>query len=151
MSLVRLATIDDVPSLLAMGRRFVAETELPLTFDLENSNKTLHDMLSDDRYVIVVEEYESVLTGGLLGVVERDFCVETCAYIIKMYVDREFRGLGTARALLDTFQSEVKKRDASIVFASSTAGMGDRVEKLYIKLFERSGYKVLGRVVCKEI
>ena len=59
--------------------------------------------------------------------------------------------MGTARALVEAFQDEAKKLGASIVFASATAGMGDRVEKLYVRLFERYGFVTLGRILYKEI
>ena len=68
-----------------------------------------------------------------------------------MYVEPEFRGLGTARELVEGFEIAAKRLGASIVFASATAGMGERVEALYVRLFEKFGYTVLGRVLFKEM
>jgi len=134
-----------------MARRFVEESTLPFTFDEDLSIRTLSNSLDSDRNIILVGEDEGILTGAILGTVEQDFCHEKCAYVVKMYVDKEFRGLGTARALVEAFQYEAIQKGAVIIFAAATAGMGDRVERLFVRLFERYGYQVLGRVLVKEV
>lgn len=148
---VRAARQGDLQSLLNMARRFVSETSLPLTFDAEIATRTLLQVIQSDGGILLVEEDDGVLTGLIVGVVERDFCVERCAYVTKMYVERELRGLGTARALVKAFQVEAEQLGASVIFAAATAGMGQDVERLFVKLFERNGYVVLGRVLVKEI
>ncbi len=62
-----------------------------------------------ENTIVLVEDDNGVITGGILGSVDKDFCRESCAYVIKMYVETEFRGLGTARALVEAFQDEAKK------------------------------------------
>ncbi len=149
--IIRRANRHDLPFLIPMSRRFVEESSLPLTFDVEATTSYLTSAMESENTIVLVEDDDGVITGGILGSVDQDFCRESCAYIIKMYVEVEFRGLGTARALVEAFQDEAKKLGASVIFASSTAGMGDRVEKLYVKLFERYGFSTLGRVLYKEI
>ncbi len=150
-AIIRKAERSDLPVLLSMSRRFVKESNLPFTFDVKAAASYLISAMESENIIILVEVDDSVITGGILGSVEQDFCRESCAYVTKMYVESEFRGLGTARQLVSAFQDEAKKLGASIVFASSTAGMGDRIEKLYVKLFERYGFVSLGRVLYKEI
>ncbi len=149
--IIRRANRSDLPILIHMSRRFVEESSLPFTFDADAAHSYLTFMMESENTIILVEEDDGVITGGILGSVDQDFCRESSAYVIKMYVEAEFRGLGTARALVEAFQDEAKKLGASIVFASATAGMGDRVEKLYVKLFERYGFVTLGRVLYKGI
>ncbi len=149
--IIRKANRSDLPFLIPMSRRFVEESSLPFTFDVEITTSYLTSMMETENTIVLVEEHDGIITGGILGSVDQDFCRESCAYVIKMYVEVEFRGLGTARALVEAFQDEAKKLGASIIFASATAGMGDRVEKLYVRLFERYGFTTLGRVLCKEI
>jgi len=148
---IRKANRSDLPFLIPMSRRFVGESSLPFTFDVEVASSYLTSMMGSENTIVLVEEDDGIITGGILGSVDQDFCRESSAYVIKMYVEAEFRGLGTARALVEAFQDEAKKLGASVVFASATAGMGDRVEKLYVRLFERYGFKILGRVLYKEI
>ena len=149
--IIRKANRDDLPFLIPMSRRFVKESSLPLTFDVDATTSYLTSMMDGKDTIVLVEDDDGIITGGILGSVGQDFCCESCAYVIKMYVEAEFRGLGTARALVEAFQDEAKKLGASVVFASATAGMGDRVEKLYVRLFERYGYTILGRILYKEI
>ena len=149
--LIRKANLSDIPALIPMSRRFVEESSLPFTFDVKITIAYLTSVMESENSIVLVEDDNGIITGGILGAVEQDFCRELSAYVIKMYVESEFRGLGTARALVEAFQDEAKKMGASIIFASATAGMGDRIEKLYVKLFERYGYSILGHVLCKEI
>ena len=150
-AIIRKAERSDLPVLISMSRRFVEESSLPLTFDVKATASYLISAMESENIIVLVEVDDGVITGGILGSVDQDFCRESCAYVGKMYVEAEFRGLGTARALVEAFQDEAKKLGASIVFASSTAGMGDRVEKLFVKLFERYGFVTLGRTLYKEL
>lgn len=150
-AIVRKANQGDLPSLIPLARRFVDETELPLTFDASSSASYMVGAMESEEFIFLVEEDNGIISGAIIGAVDKDFCKETCAYITKMYVEKEFRGLGTSRALVEAFQEEAKKLGASLVFSAATAGMGDRVEKLYVRLFQRYGYNVLGRVLVKEI
>ena len=151
--IIRRANRGDVTFLIPMFRRFVQETGLPFTFDVEATTFYLISMIEIENVIILVEEEEDdgILTGVIVGSVDQDCCHELCAYVVKMYVEVEFRGLGTSRALVEAFQDEVKKLGASIIFASSTAGMGNKVEKLYVNLFGHYGFETLGRVLYKEI
>ncbi len=150
-AIISKAERSDLPVLISMSRRFVAESSLPFTFDVKATASYLISAIESENTIVLVEVEDEVITGGILGSVEQDFCRESCAYVTKMYVESEFRGLGTARRLIISFQDEAKDLGASIVFASSTAGMGDRIEKLYVKLFERYGFVTLGRVLYKEL
>lgn len=150
-AIIRKANRSDLPVLISMSRRFVEESTLPLTFDAKATASYLIASMESENIIILVEVDDGIITGGILGSVDQDFCRESCAYVGKMYVESEFRGLGTARALVEAFQDEAKKLGASIIFAAATAGMGDRVEKLFVKLFERYGFVTLGRTLYKEL
>ncbi len=151
--MIRAATEADLPQLYAMAERFVRESDLPFTFDLEITHRTLFNAIRNPHSILLVDwdEEDDVICGGILGSVARDFCKESAGYVTKMYVEPEFRGLGTARELVEGFEIAAKRLGASIVFASATAGMGERVEALYVRLFEKFGYTVLGRVLFKEM
>ncbi len=150
-SIIRKVIPSDLEFLIPMFRRFVQETGLPFTFDVEATIFHITVLMESDDAIALIEDDDGIITGVILGSVEQDCCRELCAYVIKLYVEVEFRGLGTSRALVEAFQDEAKKLGASIIFASSTAGMGNRVEKLYVNLFGRYGFATLGRVLYKEI
>lgn len=147
---VRAAQAEDLDGLCAMARRFVAETDLPFTYSNEMTRQTFWSAIHSDASILLVWHSEDVMGGAVLGCIDQDFCNERLAYIAKFYIELEFRGLSPSRELLAAFQREAVAKGASIIFASATAGMGERVEKLYVRLFEHHGYNVLGRVLVKE-
>lgn len=150
--MIREAQPQDLNDLCDMASRFVAETELPLTYDPERTRNTFWVAINNPDVILLVDDVDGVLAGAVMGAVEEDeFCEESCAYLTKLYCEKEFRGLGGARALASAFDVAARNAGASIVFASSTAGMGERVETLYVRLFERIGYTVLGRVLVKQL
>ena len=132
-----------------MMERFAGESTLPLTFDPQIARDALWAGMHQD--ILLVDDREGLLAGAVLGELGHEGSVETCAYLSKLYVEREFRGLGTSRALVAAFDQAAIARDARLCFASATAGMGDRVEALFVRLFERAGYQALGRVMVKDL
>ena len=104
-----------------------------------------------DSTIMLVWKGEETLGGVVIGSLERDFTEDMSAYIMKFYVEKELRGLGVAQELLQAFDQEAFRMGAKMSFASSTAGMGEVNEKLYVRLFEQQGYNVLGRVLVKEL
>ncbi len=149
---VRKACEGDIPYLLFMLRRFSIESALPLSFDVKSATSELLTLVNAENCIFYVETSDGVLTGCIIGTVSKeDFCHEISAYITKFYVEKEFRGLGTARSLVETFLGEAKRMNASLIFTSSTAGMGPKVEKLHTNLFVKYGFVHLGNILCKEI
>ena len=134
-----------------MGQRFAAESALALDWDSELARNTLWAMLHYEQMIVLVYQAGSVIAGLVMGSVERDFFVQSSAYVTKFYVEQEFRGLSVADELVAAFEREAKSMGASVIFAAATAGMGPTVERLYVRLFERAGFRVLGRVLTKEI
>ena len=149
--MIRLAIPDDLDALCSLGQRFTEQSDLPLTWAPVTARQTIWEMLHNKELIILVDDENGVLSGAIMGSLEHDFFIQTCAYIQKFFVEKEFRGLGVSQELLAAFERETKDRGASIVFAAATAGMGQRIEKLYVRLFEKHGYSVLGRVLVKEI
>lgn len=145
----RAALPGDFDAIYRLGERFTAESDLPYTWDPAQATEAIWDMLQSDHAICLVYEVDEVIAGIAIGTVEKEFFKEQSAYLMKFFIEKEFRGLGVSRNLLEAFNSEAKARGASIVFSAATAGMGERVEKFYVKLFEKKGFEVLGRVMTK--
>jgi GNAT superfamily N-acetyltransferase len=127
-----------------MGQRFAAESIF--TYAPEQARQTIWDVIHDGS-IVLVDEYDGILTGFVLGYVERDFCQEACAYIRRFYVEREFRGLGVSIDLINAFEKEAMERGARFIFTASHTKGG----KLYANLLARLGYTVLGQTLSKEL
>lgn len=147
---VRKAEPKDLEALCSMVQRFSAETDLHLTFSQSGARQTMWAAIHNKDSIVLVWDTGEVLGGAIMGYVDRDVFVELVAYVTRLYVEREFRGTRVARELLDSFDKQSQTQGARISFASATAGFGERNEKLFVRLFEKRGYNVLGRVLQRE-
>jgi len=146
--LIRNAEEKDLYPLCEMARRFVAETNLPVTFDLDITRNILWEGINNKDSILIVDTEDEIITGAVMGYMDRDFCKEYTAYLSKLYIEKEFRGLRVSLNLITAFEQATEK--AKLTFTSATAGIDERVEKMYVRLFEKAGYSVLGRVLVKE-
>jgi len=146
--LIRDAEPKDLDQLCALAKRFIEESQLPYTYDPELTRNNWWEAIHDEETILVLDVEEDIVAGMVMGYVHTDFCVESSAYLTKLYVEKEFRGIIKAKDLVSAFEERVK--EAVIVYASATSGIGERTETLFVKLFERSGYHVLGRIMAKE-
>ena len=146
--MIRDAIAEDLEPMCNLARRFVAESNLPLTFDYDATRKLFWEAINNEESIFIVAVEEGMIAGVIMGYMDRDFCVEYNAYITKVYVEKEFRGVVSAKHLITAFEAKVKK--SSLIFASATAGIDERIEKLFVNLFKKSGYSVLGRILVKE-
>ncbi len=144
--MIRRAQPEDLYPLCDMAQRFIAESGLPYTYDPDLARDTFWEGINSG--ILIVDDQDGILSGAIMGYMGRDFCIEYTAYITKLYIEKEFRGSSIARELVKAFLKETE--EAKLVFTSATAGMGERIEKLYVRLFERSGFNVLGRILVKE-
>ena len=149
--MVRCASAADFEALVGLARRFTAESGLPVSFDEDRARQTLWRAIHSPEVAVLVDDIDGVIGGGAIMTFEAEWTREVCAYVVKFYVERELRGLGSARALVAGLMAEARARSATLMFASATAGLGERVERLYVRLFERAGFNVLGRIVMKEL
>lgn len=147
--MIRDAEEKDLWPLCEMAEHFVLESNLPFTFDMELTKKLFWEAIHDEEAILLVDDQNGVVAGAIFGCMERDFCVEYIAYITKMYIEKEFRGVVKPWDLITAFEQRTKK--ASIIFASATAGIDESIEKRFVNLFQKSGYSVLGRILVKEI
>ena len=148
--MIRPAVESDLDQICAMSERFTEETTFPLTYDPSLARETLWGIVHDDHIFLVAHE-DGILMGFIIGYVKKDFFCESCAYVRKFFIDKEFRGLGASRELLNAFEDASFELGATMVFAATHAGMGVLAEKLYVNLFSRFGYQITGRAVSKEI
>ena len=132
-----------------MARVFTSESDLPLTFDENRARATLWAAIKAKTVDFLVVVEQKVIVAAVILVYEHDYYTEACAYVDKFFVHKEFRGLGASECLLRGCLEYAGRRGAKLMFAAATAGMGDRVEKLYVRLFEKHGFSVLGRILMR--
>ena len=146
--MIRDAEPKDLDQLCSLAKRFIEESQLPYTYDPELARQEFWGGIHDENSIILLDVQEDLVAGIIMGYMSKDFCVESSAYLTKLYVEKEFRGIIRAQDLIEAFEERTK--EAIITYASATSGIGERTEKLFVRLFERSGYHVLGRIMAKE-
>jgi GNAT superfamily N-acetyltransferase len=151
--MIRQAAPDDLEPLVRMARCFTEESGLPFTFNEARARKTVWACIhsEDIDFPVCVDDDSGLLAGALIVMYDSAYYDETAAFVDKFFVHKEFRGLGVSRELMDAVDKLCRARGASLIFASATAGMGERVEKLYVRLFERHGFRVFGRIIMRII
>lgn len=147
----RPAVAEDFEALVDLARLFTNESGLPVTFNEDSARETLWACIHHPDVDLIVDSDDDVLLGATTVSYEASYTNEILAYVDKLFVHREFRGRGASDNLLRGIVKCCEDRGASLVFASATSGMGERVEKLYVRLFERHGFHVLGRIIMRKI
>jgi len=153
--MIRYAEAKDYESLVRGAKAFTQESGLPLTWSERHARETIWAQIHDPSVDFIVEveraDFEDVITGGAIIVYDQDYYEETCAIVQKFFVYREFRGRGTSDNLLKGVLGTCVKRGALLVFAQAGAAMGWRMEKLFVRLFQRHGFEILGRAIMRTL
>lgn len=145
--MIRDAEEKDLEQLCALAERFIAESNLPYTFNYELAHDEFWVAIHDEGSIFLLDVQEDIVAGMVMGYMSRDFMIEYSAYMTKLYVEKHFRGIIKTKDLISAFEERVS--EAVVIFASATGGIDERIEKLFVNMFKKSGYSVLGRIVSK--
>ena len=91
--MIRDAEPKDLDQLCDLAERFIAETQLPYTYDPELTRQHYWEAIHEEGSIIILDVQEDIVAGIVMGYVAKDFCVESSAYMTKLYVEKEFRGI----------------------------------------------------------
>jgi len=149
--IIRKAEKEDLDPITDMMMRFIGEAEFDLTYVEEQVRNLAWRVILNEEAVVYVADIDGVLGGVVAGFIDNEFSVEPCVYMNKFYVEKEFRGTPVGAELLKAFDAGCKEQGVALSFASSTAGMGETNEKLYVRLFRKCGYETLGRVLIRDL
>ena len=145
---IRLATLDDVPAILAMAEHFVGESAYGMTFDREQSAAYLAMLLGHPKAVVLVSDDVS---AGMVATVAHDWCKQPVCYVEKLFLMPAARGTGVARSLVAAAVEFGRQHGCSHVFSTATAGMGETVGKLYSNLFRKFDFSECGAVLFRSL
>lgn len=143
---IRVATPDDIPALLQLAQHFVSESSYGMEFDEAGAREYLETVIQHpDAALFVTDD----VSAGMLVTVAKDWCKRPVLYVEKMYVSPQERGRGLSRALVCAAVNFAKLNNCSHIFSTATAGMGERVRKLFENLFAKDGFTPCGGVLVK--
>lgn len=139
---------DLVRQCIEVGRKFVEETELPVTFSRDH----IYERLSTAFYseygdLILVIDGKEVLGAAVVYAVA-DYHPEKFGYVEKMFILPERRGVGAGRVLAEKVSQWFDDAQCVSSFATSTAGIG--ATGLFKNLMAKYGYEDYGPTLMRE-
>jgi len=144
---VRQATIEDIGSLIALGREMHDESPLFSQLDYDESKlAVLGEKLLEQGGVFLAEDEDLVVVGMFVGMVsEYFFGHDLMASDFALYVDEDHRGGSIGVRLVKAFEKWAFEFGAKVILLGISTGIqADRTAQLYNRLgFKTHGYTTL--------
>ncbi|ENV02410.1 MULTISPECIES: GNAT family N-acetyltransferase [Acinetobacter] len=142
---VRVATLDDIPTLVEFGKSFMSEAPnyRDREYIPEKAAEHYKELLKNG--VIFVVEHNEHVCGGFAGGIGKEwFNNQRIAFDYVMYVIPEFRKTKIAYMLVDAFINWCKLMKADRIQCGTTTG----IESLgCIRLYKHFGFREYGTVL----
>lgn len=144
---VRLATRDDIEAILIMAKFFCGESDYGMEYD-EQASRDYLELLFEHLDEVAIFVNDDV-TAATIATISQDWCKRPVCYVEKLFLMPNARGSGIARELIEQVILFAAKHNCSHVFSTATAGMGERVERMFINLFRKYGFAGCGTTIVK--
>ena len=148
---IRRALPRDFEDLTDLAYRFTNESNLPATFSEDNTRRTLWRLIHDTSRRLFVVYDGDILAGGAILDFDNDFYDETFCYVVKFYVEVDYRGTMVGPRLLKKIIQEAQDSNCSAIFAAATAGISPEIEEKYTKLYKKFGFEFLGTFLIRKL
>lgn len=138
---LRLATIDDLPAMAVLGREMHATSSYaPMDYDPERLKETITDMMNKSQFVVVTEDTNGEVIGGMVGMVTQSwFGRDMVANDLALFVAGNARGGMAAIKMMKAFVHWAKLAGAKQIRPGVTTG-----HKRAEQLLERLGFARCG-------
>jgi len=157
MATIRTATMDDIPQIVEMAKRFYAYSPYPVIYgNLSKEQAAGIAIVSMQGYaecgitpgVMLVAEDDGVIVGMLaMHIDPATYAPEVCAAESAWWVDQTHAGLGIYPALVDRAEQEAKARGATV----SAMGVMGKKSGAAVKMLKKRGYTKSHVVMMKRI
>lgn len=145
--IVRKSTINDLPSLISLGRSFLEESSWGWTYNEDNAARSFYNYMNHPECACLQVMDGDKLLGCSMIAYENDFQDETIGDINEFYILPEGRGTGAARELLSAVCDWFDSHNCKNVFVKSTGYIGQN--KAFENLFGKYGFKVFSVVMVR--
>lgn len=144
---LRLATVNDLPDIVVLGRQLHEEsTFASMDFDMEIVKETLTDLMNKNQFVVVAEDINGTVIGGMAGSVTQSwFGNDLIANDLSLFVRKDHRGGLIAYRLIQYFVHWARLAGAKQIRPGVITG-NENAEALY----ERLGFKRCGSTYLME-
>lgn len=135
---VRMATLDDLPMLMAMGQQFVDESRWGVKFDPARAEHTIRAYITLPIAAVLLAEHEGKCLGGAMLVLEWDCQDKPFGMWGKFYMLPEARGTRASRMLARACVDWFDAKGCVASFTGATANIGN--DRLFANLMKKVGY-----------
>ena len=147
---IRLATLKDVPTLLAFGELMLDEAQnLPSKFNRATGEMHIkHCIHGDDVCAFVADSHDGVIGVFLGGIAEEWFTGDSIAFDYVLYVLPEYRNSNIGKELVTIFTEWAKGNGADRIVVGTTTGV--QTSKT-VRMYESLGFKNLGQLLGRGV
>ena len=175
--IIRPATFEDVPMMLAIAAEGSAESRFAGLFDAKRTLEYLETYLAwDDAEIIVAtktvgpdnegfdqtKEYRRYtvdrrhsfverILGGVILVRAYEMWSQPICYIVKFWIGRHGRRTSASRRLIKAVDDWAIKHDCLAIYATATGELSDREQNLFENMMTKTGYLNGGPTLKKRI
>lgn len=147
---LRVATLSDVPAMVALGGEFIKEAPnyKSRPYIAENAAKHFTNLIKGGGAIFLIEHDEQII-GGFVGRIGGDWFNNTkIAFDDCLYVKPEFRKSRAAYMLIQAFISWARLMGASRIQCGTTTGVES---DSCIRLYKHFGFTEYGTVLDLEL
>ncbi|MHA3051835.1 N-acetyltransferase family protein [Acinetobacter sp. ANC 4640] len=146
---LRVATVQDIPTLVEFGEAFVSESPNYQDRPYEHAKVKEHFQLLIKSGALFVVEENAVICGGFAGGINSDwFNGQKIAFDYVMYVKPEYRKTRAAYLLINAFVNWANLMGADRIQCGTTTGIES---KGCIRLYKHFGFNEFGTVLDLEL
>lgn len=147
---VRVATLDDLPSLMNIARQFILEAPNYSTRELNEDalSENLRSVINGLGAVFIAEHQHEIV-GGIVCLTTKDwFNDQIIAFEQVFYICPQYRSTRASFLLIETFVNWAKHMNAGRMQCGTTTGINT---KGCLRLYERFGFREYGTLLDLEL
>ena len=144
---LRMATPDDLPAIVVLGRVMHEESSFaPMDYDVDRVKETISDLMNKSQFVVVAEDTNGEVIGGMAGMVTQSwFGNDMVANDLAVFIHPDHRGGLLAVKLIKTFVHWAKLAGAKQIRPGVVSG-----SRTAEALYDRLGFTRCGATFCME-
>lgn len=145
--MIRKATAQDIPALVALGSRMHAESPRfsKLRFSPEKLTDTLTDIEANPLGFIWLGEVDGDVAGVMVGLIYEHWCsTDAVSTDLALYVEPAYRGSMLAARLINRYKQWAKVNGAVLLQVGVSTGVETEQTA---RLYEAMGFKRFGVIL----
>jgi L-amino acid N-acyltransferase YncA len=144
---LRMATPDDLPAIVVLGRVMHQESSFaPMDYDVDRVKETISDLMNKSQFVVVAEDTNGEVIGGMAGMVTQSwFGNDMVANDLALFIHPDHRGGLMVVRLVKAFVHWAKLAGAKQIRPGVVSG-----SRTAEALYDRLGFTRCGATFCME-